>query len=299
MKKSIETLTFERMQEESERLSGMADRKFFVQSDIALAMGMSQMFKKLAKAGQPLIIQDFRCGYVQRGELRSIINLVEHRLPAGTLAFLTPGSIIQPFSISDDFEIVGMAVSDEVIRLALGQRLPDIFSGKAKDGQLPVDGKEVALLHEMYQLLWNVVHAETARREVVLNLVAAIAHEFDSLFSQSTSTRNASPSTQKNILNHFIRLVNEHCNEQHQMAFYADRMCLTERYLGSVVRQTSGITAKQWIDRALVTSAKVMLKHTDHQVTRISDDLHFPNVSFFCKYFKRLTGLSPQEYREG
>ena len=74
-------------------------------------------------------------------------------------------------------------------------------------------------------------------------------------------------------------------------------MCLTGRYLGTVVSQASNVTAKEWIDRALILRIKVELKHTDKTIAQIADDMHFPNPSFFCKYFRRLTGTTPTEYR--
>ena len=74
-------------------------------------------------------------------------------------------------------------------------------------------------------------------------------------------------------------------------------MCLTERYLSTIIRQTSGVTAKEWIDRAIITRIKVELKHTDKSVARISDDMNFPNPSFFSKYFKRFTKQTPLEYK--
>ena len=93
--------------------------------------------------------------------------------------------------------------------------------------------------------------------------------------------------------------MNSHVRKEHKLGYYADRMCLTQRYLGSVVREVSGATAKEWIDRALVTEAKVALKHSDKSVAQIAEDLYFPSPSFFSKYFRRLTGLTPAEYREG
>jgi AraC-like DNA-binding protein len=76
-------------------------------------------------------------------------------------------------------------------------------------------------------------------------------------------------------------------------------MCLTERYLGTVIRQASGTTAKEWIDLALITRIKVELRHTDKSVTQIAEEMNFPNPSFFSKYFKRLTNMTPAEFREG
>ena len=64
-----------------------------------------------------------------------------------------------------------------------------------------------------------------------------------------------------------------------------------------MIRQASGITAKDWIDRAVITAAKVMLRYSNLQIAEIAERLHFPNPSFFCKYFKRLEGCTPQEYK--
>ena len=121
-------------------------------------------------------------------------------------------------------------------------------------------------------------------------------HHYDRLFHQQADSLAATRSREQTIFDRFIQLVNQHCREEHKISYYADRMCLTERYLGTVVRQTSGTTAKDWIDRALITQAKVLLRHSNHSVLQISEELNFPNPAFFSKYFKRLTGITPSEF---
>lgn len=92
--------------------------------------------------------------------------------------------------------------------------------------------------------------------------------------------------------------MNLYGQREHQLGFYADKLCITSRYLGTVILSESGVGAKEWIDRAIISAAKVQLRHSDRQTTQIADELNFPNVSFFCKYFKRLTGFTPQQYRK-
>ncbi|MBO6189322.1 MAG: helix-turn-helix domain-containing protein [Alloprevotella sp.] len=65
------------------------------------------------------------------------------------------------------------------------------------------------------------------------------------------------------------------------------------------MHRVSGKPPKEWIDDALLTQVKIELKYTEKSVARISDDNNFPNPSFFSKFFKRLAGLTPLEYREG
>lgn len=77
-----------------------------------------------------------------------------------------------------------------------------------------------------------------------------------------------------------------------------DRLFVTDRYLSSLVSQVSQVSAKEWIDRALIAKAKVALRHSDITSTQLSDELNFPNTAFFCKYFKRIVGCTPTEYRQ-
>lgn len=65
-----------------------------------------------------------------------------------------------------------------------------------------------------------------------------------------------------------------------------------------VVREVSGKTASEWIDNFVLLEAKVLLRSTHMTIQQISDELHFPSQSFFGKYFKRLAGVSPKEYRD-
>lgn len=119
-------------------------------------------------------------------------------------------------------------------------------------------------------------------------------HHYDALYHRETDLMKQNRSREQTIFDRFIQLVNQHCTEHRQLDYYAQRICLTQRYLGTVIRQTSGVTAKEWIDRALITRIKVELLHTDKSVADIAYDLGFANPAFFSKYFKRLTGLTPQ-----
>jgi transcriptional regulator GlxA family with amidase domain len=166
-----------------------------------------------------------------------------------------------------------------------------------RDFQLPVSDEDQQTARNILDALWQLVHQEHYHRPTASSLVAALMHHYDHLFHQQADRLAATRSREQTTFDRFIQLVNQYCREHHQIAYYADRMCLTERYLGTVIRQTSGTTAKDWIDRALITQAKVLLRHSDHSVLQISEELNFPNPAFFSKYFKRLTAMTPLEYR--
>lgn len=244
----------------------------------------------------PYLLEDYRMGYIRRGRMRTVINLQEYTATAGQAVFVTPGSIVEPLEVSDDFLVVGMGIRNDLFHLAHRGELPSLFDGMQKNGVLTLAETDRMLLDHMIRMLCETLMTQKSVTDCVCHLVAAVTSYYSSLFADTTEAA-ASCGSARCIFERFLQLVNRHCREQRGMAFYADKLCLTERYMGTVVRQTSGVTAKEWIDRAVITAAKVMLRHGNLQVAEIADQLHFANPSFFCKYFKRLVGCTPQEYR--
>lgn len=270
---------------------------FYFNNDFAVLHGPgTSLFNYFFNKRMPLLINDYRMGLVMRGEICGRINLIERHITAGTMAFLGPGSIVEPISISPDLHIKGVALFND-LPFTVG-RVPALFNGSVRDFRMQVEPSQQAIISQFVESLWLMVHAQPFCREAFDNQVAALMHYYNHLYSLDAE-RKVSPSHGTDIFNRFIQLVNSHVRKEHKLGYYADRMCLTQRYLGSVVREVSGATAKEWIDRALVTEAKVALKHSDKSVAQIAEDLYFPSPSFFSKYFRRLTGLTPAEYREG
>ena len=275
-----------------------ADAKgFFFNHDFGVLNGSGvSLFGFFIRRATPLLINDFRMGLVVKGEIRGRINLIERHIKTGMMAFIGPGSIVEPISASPDLQIKGVALFSD-LPFSVG-RVPSLFNGSVRDFQMLLDDEQQAMVEKLLESLWQMVHTHPFCREAFDAMVASLMQYYNHLYGLDVE-RRVSPTHGTDIFNRFIQLVNGHVRKEHKLGYYADRMCLTQRYLGSVVREVSGITAKEWIDRALVTEAKVVLKYSDKSVAQIADDLHFPSPSFFSKYFRRLTGLTPAEYRKG
>jgi AraC-like DNA-binding protein len=106
------------------------------------------------------------------------------------------------------------------------------------------------------------------------------------------------PSRQAFLVENFTTLVRENYRMQRETAFYADKLCLTPKYLSEVIKSASGKSVPEWIDDYVILEAKALLKSTNMTIQQISEELNFPSQSFFGKYFKRNTGMSPKAYRE-
>ncbi len=284
--------------------------KYYFKDGLAIAIDINGLFKPFIDHDSPFLIDDYRLGVVKRGSMRSCINLQMCDFGAGSLIYVTPGSIVEPVDMSDDFQVMGIGIPSDMFHIVHSGRLPELFNGHNKHCMRKINDEEFQLLNHMFLLLWEIAHAQESHagesaaagqaeqyRGVLHQMLATITHYYDALFALQPKTACGHHSA-NDILDRFLRLVNRHCAEERRLAFYAGKICVTERYLGTVVRQTSGITAKEWIDKAVITAAKVKLRHSNLQIAEITEALHFPNPSFFCKYFKRLTGFTPQEYRD-
>lgn len=102
----------------------------------------------------------------------------------------------------------------------------------------------------------------------------------------------------KEIFDRFIEVLRENYTSQRAIGFYADRLCMTPKYLSQVVHSVSGRHAGDWIRDYVILEAKALLKSGRYSVQQVSDMLNFANQSFFGAYFKRSVGCSPSAYRD-
>lgn len=270
----------------------------FINKELGMIYGSPNAFMLAKHHSQPpFVIDDYRMGIYVRGEVRISINLVERNLTPGTLVFLGPGTIINPIHFGENLELYGIGLFADFPMPFAKEKMPSAFNGQVRDFEIKVDESDIITARHFIDTIWHLVHQPDYNRQTLSSIVAAMMYHYDGLYRKHIDLLKASQSRVQTIFDRFIYLVNQHATRKHQIGFYADKMCLTEHYLGTVIRQASGITAKEWIDRALIEHIKIELKYSDKPIVQISEEMNFPNPSFFSKYFKRLTNQTPLEYK--
>jgi len=292
------SLTFDRFKALVEAYKSNTPSNIVITKDFSVVTDLRYVLQAVLQVGSIFQLQDYRCGLIRSGKATVRFNLLDKELTAGTLVFLTPGTIIQPLEASQDFNLTGMACSPDFMHLAMNDAIPATFNRPMTDAQKQLSDAENNFIQQLFGLLLQAVSKEPHSQQVIKSIIRTIIYQYDFHFSMVKDNVTSEHSNERNIFERFIYLVNNHCKQEHKMAFYADKMCLTDRYLGTVVKAISGQTGKEWIDRALITSAKVLLKHSDKSIAQIAEELDFPTVSFFCKYFKRLTQITPNQFRQ-
>ena len=245
----------------------------------------------------PMLMPEMRVLIVTQGWVEPTINLKSYHFEAGQLIYVGRNGIIQAEHASDDVRGIGFSLSDDLFSLAVGSHLPKAFDGHLRDFNFHLTPEEFDFLDRIHDLLYKNSHQPEHDAQVTLSLISSFLWYINQLWRQHEVITRQTQTHEQRIFSDFIQLVNRDAPQQHQVDYYATQLCLAPRYVSTLIRQVSGKPPKEWIDEALLTHIKIELKHTDKTVAQISDDTNFPNPSFFSKFFKRLTGMTPLEYR--
>lgn len=248
-------------------------------------------------SGQPFQHSDTFVGIVMEGSFDCVINLQRRHIEAGDILLVTPDSMMQADGDVGEIQMQVVHVSDRLIAELFAEKTPPIYHQRMKDVLLHPSKPEEELMLSMFTTLWIAVHTEYED-----NRNAELRNIFMLIRNMAVKQYNVDvPDLPRNvqIFNRFIQLVNEHCEKHRDMDFYADKICLNKQYLSSIISEVGKRKASSWIEEAIITRAKVLLRHNEMTVNEISDRLGFSEPSNMTRYFKRATGMTPLEYRNG
>lgn len=294
-RKEPHLITFENIQD-TLLSAGRAEVSFAIE-DFAMSYHVGQMFDDVFMPGVPYLLNDSRIILVVEGEADITVNLVDYHISPRTAAFFCKGSTIQVNRVTDDLRVDAIAFSDDYVSHLMGTPLFKTYEGRLLKVLMMLSAEEMEQAGGFFALLWQNVQSGLHSRELLSSQITSILYFLHVLYEHHQSAVSTPTARNDELFHQFINLVNTHHTRERTITFYADRLCITDKYLCLVVKQVSGFTPKEWINRALITSAKVMLKRTGMQVVQISDRLNFPHPSSFCKFFKRETCMTPAQYR--
>lgn len=268
----------------------------YINPDFGIVISFAGLDSYLFKQGQPYRTKEGRIIRVLKGSARISVNLIEYDILPEMIIVTPPDSIIRVISLSPDYDFQVIVASNSFLPVPHRKGLTGSYT---KQGIIiKLTDKEWDETGRYFSLIWETVQESVFRREVVQYLLTALLYNIRYIQKKNQNSINQSPSHQEELFHRFIALVNEHNKKERTVGFYADKLCLTPRYLNTVIRQVSHQTVMEWINQAVTLEAQVLLKHSNLMIYQIADELNFPNPSFFCKFFRRRTGMTPQEYQK-
>jgi AraC-like DNA-binding protein len=243
---------------------------------------------------------------VLNGELELSIDYITYQVPVNGIMWIMPTHIAQLIRITQDFKGWMMLISKSFIEEnghAARHSTPLISYMQLKKYPFSTfEPEEFHSLYESLQLVRKKMKQETHiyHKEEVMNSLKAFLLDMGNFFFGKRENIFFPVLTRKEeLFEGFLALLAKHCKEQHEVSFYAEKLCITPQYLSLTLKEQSGRSASQWIQDALMVEAKGMLKMPRTSVQEVADNLNFPDQSTFGKFFKKHTGLSPVAFRKG
>ena len=248
-------------------------------------------------ADYPFRIDMYICCICSKGESRGRINLISYTLKGLGMSINVPGQLLENEFISNDFQGIYIFMSKDFVS---GLGLPYNFQTYMSVQENPIlsltQAQFDAILsyYTMVHKLFEINHPN--KQDIIKHLTCAFFYGFGYYFHQTAENKKLS--NEEALMQSFLKTVQQHYKKERKVLFYADKLHLSAGYLSTIIKNISGKTAAEWIDDYVILEAKALLKSTNLTIQQISDNLNFPSQSFFGKYFKRQTGLSPKEYKK-
>ena len=239
---------------------------------------------------------------VDKGWMRILYNGRELTFTPNDLYIYSPGLPLIVVATSEDFHGLCLiadeyaALDDPIVHnLVRIANLPIVQLHEPKQ-TLP-DNAAQRLSGRMLEMIHYIHSDHIYKAEVLKMLYAIFLLDLQNVQGRTIVDRQI-PQRVEEIFIGFVSLLPEHFIQHHDISFYASTLCISPVYLSRVVRQVSGRTVMDYINHMLLMEASFLLRTSKLSIAQISDRLHFADTPSFSKFFSRLKGLSPREFRE-
>lgn len=239
-----------------------------------------------------------------RGKASATINDETFEIRKDDAFVCLPQTIVDKSMMSFDFEYKCLCLSIDFVK--------DIQPGMLINGWDIIKRlKESPLLHfseydiEVFQLYYSLLKNKLSNpsrekyyRETLIHILLAFLYEMqnsEDISNQVPSTKQYSAA--ENIFNRFIDILRNTSPKCRNVSYYASQLHITAKYLWQVCHNVDGRSASDIIDSFVIEDIKYQLKYTDKSIKQISNEMDFPNISFFGRYAKKYLGVSPKQYR--
>lgn len=232
---------------------------------------------------------------VNKGYAFIKIDDINYPLKEGSFVYLHPGHLLKVLFASEDLIVNYLLFQFDFLAdfpLLLKADVSD-FVGKHPYRQLSVEDSD--LTNRYFEFINDRIHDDKADMYVTKGLLFSMILEISRIYSGKNMTLDMSRTDE--LVDVFFCLLHKHFMNQREAKFYADKLCISDKHLMRSVKTKTGMTVHFWISDFVIREAKMLLRATNMTVTEISEQLNFPNSSFFARFFRRHTSMSPLAFR--
>ena len=298
MEQEIQDVSIKRIQEAMPQLKGIENELIIDYTEYKMPNDKHPIHR------YPIRFDGMYIGLREKGKARFSINLKEFEVGHNDLVICSHNDLVQATLHEDIHLVQSMIVSSHFLKemyISLNSFMP-FFAARKDHPVFHLTDSELEELKTYFLLIKdNTEKDDYFRTDIIKRLLAAYLYKLGSILYRhhpELQEEASKPLKREEILfKEFIKLVSEHHRKERRVDFYAERMFLSPKHFSTVIKKVSGKTAGQWIDEYVILEAKTLLKYSAMSIQEIAYYMNFPNPSFFGKYFRHHTGMSPSEYK--
>ena len=236
----------------------------------------------------------------RKGKARLNVNYKDWELYEGAVITLFPNDVVE-LKIDGNFEAEILKYNPSLLREASLQLEQTVYSSLRKDRCRQDTPVVTNIINGMFALLKVYFDQSecTCISQLVLCQLKAFFIGFHEYLQRNPQYRPDEVKSYRvrELFNRFMMLLERDFKISRDVNYYARQMNISSKYLTNIVSQVTGHTPKTIIDQYVILQLKMHLKRTTQSVKEMAWEFHFADVSFFCRYFKKHTGLTPQQIR--
>lgn len=238
---------------------------------------------------------------VREGEMRFSDGKTEFLSQKDDLVIWQMSNTIQRVTYSDDFEADFLIASGDF----LARFNPEmVWASKGFifiriNPSFHLHKESLRLMNDDFSLFRQRLDMPESpfKEEVVGRVMQIFLYDLWAVYSSEMSQMETNDNAARIFLR-FLSMVQQDCRQQRDVAFYADKLCITPKYLSQVSRSVSGLPASEWITYYATFELVSLLNDQSKTLTEVADMMRFESASHFSRYVKKLLGKSPSEYRQ-
>lgn len=275
-----------------QKVSDILQQDFFMMENVPAVMVKTVI--------NPVKFSAFTSIFITQGSCEADINLIHYNIKAPAIINVSADRIVMPVNVSDDFKASFAVFSKRLAdRISSTIRNLSLISLKSAKQVIMIKEADLPAFEEYYKVIRDLSHNTRLKYSYEALLFSTLAFFYATVakYYDQGGEVGKSESRHNRITDQFLLLLQDHFREEHFLDFYSDKLGITPKHLSRTVKSQTGMSPVEWIGKYLILEAKVMLRSSNLNIQQISDELNFPSQSFFGKYFKKATGMSPKEYR--
>lgn len=254
-------------------------------------------------AAAPILIENYLAVIVLNGSATLCVGDNEISVQRGDIFVCKPSNILAKSMFSMDLEVRGIVVAKEMVDMLMREANVNwvVRTMATSHDVVRIDEAELRRMCLYYDLLRDKLNApSSSRKHISLKaLLVAFVNEFIEVMEANERTvPNAVHSSAEHIFERFIQLLEDPQQPFVSVNDYAALLHITPKYFSGVCKRLSGKTANEIICEEVVKQAQLLLRDNSLSVKQIADRLNFANQSHFGTFFRRHTGMSPQQFRQ-